>query len=85
MVFLASNSHRDIMKLLNEILSLNEIKENELKILYLSFEILTNFGKVTTKGTARILGEEVEIGEEKKFKFVNLVIKGFSLKDQGKL
>lgn len=85
LVFFASNSHHDILKLVKNILDKKKenITLNDYKVLRLCFEIITMLSKATVKGTSRLFGEEVEQKNGEKFRFAELVKKGLCLSDRG--
>jgi hypothetical protein len=62
MLFLAHNIHFDLLNLQRKLLDTTEdLNRNEVKILCLTFEIISQFTRITTKGSSRVFGESIPI------------------------
>jgi hypothetical protein len=62
MLFLAHNIHFDIINLQRRILAKSTtLTDNEVKIICLTMEIISQFSRVTTKGSGRVFGENIPV------------------------
>ena len=75
-IFIIQESYLDIILLMHKLLTKPSQNEQDLSILYLCYEILANFSKVTVKGTAQIFGETIKTKEDpaREFRFIDLAI-----------